>query len=437
MKIAVHGGGYVGLAVAVVLADVGHQVLLVEADAARAAELAAGRSPIAEPGVEALLGRGRASGALQVTNDAAAGGAFGSVQIVAVGTPARADGTTDETHVQAVAAAIGDAGVGPLTIVLKSTAPAAVLSRAVATVRAGYAARGLSHAVSGVMNPEFLRTGHAVEDFRSPDRVVLGGDPGAPLEEIADLYRAFVPADRVLCMSAESAALVKYAANAMLAVRVSFMNELAQLAAAHGADIEEVRAAVGADPRIGGEHLRAGLGYGGSCLPKDVAALIAEGRAAGVSLGVVAAAAAANDAQPHRIATLLEARLGSLRGRTIALWGLAFKGGTDDLREAPSAIVIADLINAGATVQAFDPAAGAAARLRYAQASGVQILASALDALRGADALVIAADWPEFRSVDLAAVRAALARGLVVDGRNLLDPAAARAAGLDYVGIGR
>ena len=194
---------------------------------------------------------------------------------------------------------------------------------------------------------------------------------------------------------------------------------------------------MGADPRIGGEHLRAGLGYGGSCLPKDVSSLIAEGRAAGVSLGVVAAAAAANDAQPHRIAALLEGRLGSLRGRTIALWGLAFKGGTDDLREAPSAIVIADLIAAGATVQAFDPAAGAAARLRYAQASGVQILASALDALRGADALVIAADWHEFRSVDLAAVRAALARGLVVDGRNLLDPAAARAAGLDYVGIGR
>ena len=437
MKIVVHGGGYVGLAAAVALADRGNSVLLVEVDPARAGALAGGRSAIAEPGVEELLGRVLTSGALLVTSDPAEGARWGELQFVAVGTPARGDGSTDESQLQAVATAIGATADSSVTLVLKSTAPAAALERALATVRAAFAARGVAHAVHGVVNPEFLRTGHALEDFCTPDRVVLGGEPGAALEAVAAVYLGFVPAERVMRMSAASAALVKYAANSMLAVRVSFMNELAALATAQGADIESVRAGVGADPRIGAAHLSAGLGYGGSCLPKDVASLVAEGRAAGVTLGVVAAAAAANDAQPHRVAALLREVVGDLRGKVVGVWGLAFKGGTDDLRDAPSAVVIRDLLNAGAMVSAYDPAAGDAARALYAGVDGVRVVDAALDAARGADALVIAADWPEFRSVDLTTLRGALADAVVVDGRNLLDPAAARAAGLTYVGIGR
>jgi UDPglucose 6-dehydrogenase len=287
------------------------------------------------------------------------------------------------------------------------------------------------------VNPEFLRAGSAVKDFFEPDRVVVGGENIDAVAAVASLYTPFVAAEKILTMDAASASLVKYAANAMLATRVSFMNELANLAEALGADIEGVRRGLGADPRIGSQYLSPGMGYGGSCLPKDVASLIAVGEVAGVTMGVARAVAEANDVQPHRIADKLERHLGDLAGRVIAVWGIAFKAGTDDMRDAPSRILITDLLTAGATVRAFDPAAGVGAKALYEKEHDVTIVGSAAEALQSADALAIAADWPEFRQVSPETIRAALSEPLVVDGRNLFDPVVMRESGITYCGVGR
>jgi len=417
MKITVYGAGYVGLVAAACFAEAGHEVLAVDPDPKRLASLNAGRVPFVEAGLDALVAKGIASGRLAFSGDPETAAAFSSMHFLAVGTPSAADGSTDESQLITAAHAIGRGAVGDVVVVVKSTAPVGAAERVIDEVRHELSQRGVAFQAEVVVNPEFLRAGSAVKDFFEPDRVVVGGENSSAVAAVASL--------------------VKYAANAMLATRVSFMNELANLAEALGADIEGVRRGLGADPRIGNQYLNPGMGYGGSCLPKDVASLIAVGEVAGVTMGVARAVAEANDVQPHRIADKLERHLGDLAGRVIAVWGIAFKAGTDDMRDAPSRILITDLLTAGATVRAFDPAAGKGAKTFYEKEHDVTIVESAAEALQGADALAIAADWPEFRQVSPETILAALSEPLVVDGRNLFDPVRMRESGITYCGVGR
>jgi UDPglucose 6-dehydrogenase len=437
LKITVYGAGYVGLVAAACFAEAGHDVLAVDPDPKRLASLNAGRVPFVEAGLDALVAKGIASRRLTFSGDLETAAAFSNMHFLAVGTPSAADGSTDETQLIAAAHAIGRGAVGDVVVVVKSTAPVGAAERVADEVRHELSQRGVGFQAEVVVNPEFLRAGSAVKDFFEPDRVVVGGESSGAVAAVASLYTPFVAAEKILTMDAASASLVKYAANAMLATRVSFMNELANLAEALGADIEGVRRGLGADPRIGSQYLSPGMGYGGSCLPKDVASLIAVGEVAGVTMGVARAVAEANDVQPHRITDKLERHLGDLAGRVIAVWGIAFKAGTDDMRDAPSRILITDLLTAGATVRAFDPAAGVGAKALYEKEHDVTIVGSAAEALQGADALAIAADWPEFREVSPDTILAALSEPLVVDGRNLFDPVRMREAGITYCGVGR
>ena len=437
MKLTVYGAGYVGLVAAACFADAGNEVLAVDADPKRLAELQTGQVPFVEAGLAALVQRGVTTGRLTFSGDPERAAAHAAIHFLAVGTPSAADGSTDESQLLAAAHAIGRGATESAIVVVKSTAPVGAAERVIDAVRHEFALRNLSYAAEVVVNPEFLRAGSAVRDFLEPDRVIIGGESPDAVATTASLYLPFVAPEKILHMDTASASLVKYASNAMLATRVSFMNELANLAEAMGADIDGIRRGIGADPRIGSRYLEPGMGYGGSCLPKDVASLIAVGEAAGVTMGIARAAAEANSLQPHRITEKLERHLGDLAGRTIAVWGIAFKADTDDLRDAPSHILIADLMEAGAIVRAFDPAAGQAARAHYGAASDVHITDSAIDALQGADALAIAADWHEFRTASLATIAQHLSEKLVVDGRNLFDPSAMSAVGITYCGVGR
>jgi UDPglucose 6-dehydrogenase len=437
MKIVVYGAGYVGLVAAACLAEAGHRVVCADPDKGRISSLRAGRVPFAEPGLDALVSNGIAAGRLEFSTDPEAAASSGPIQMLAVGTPAAQDGSTDESQLISVAHAIGRGAQGDVIVVIKSTAPVGAAERVIDEVRRGFSVREKEYHAEVVVNPEFLRAGSSVRDFLEPDRVVVGGESAAAIATVASLYASFTTADRILTMDLASAALVKYAANAMLATRISFMNELANLAEGIGADIAEVQRGIGADPRIGSSYLQPGMGYGGSCLPKDVASLIAVGEVAGATMGVIRATAEANSLQSHRLTEKLERHLGDLAGRTIAVWGLAFKGGTDDLRDSPSQTLIADLVDAGAVVRAYDPAAGESARRHYADEGDVEIVSSLRATLEGADALAITADWPEFRSVPLAEIAGSLKERVVADGRNLFSPAEAAAAGLTYAAIGR
>jgi len=437
MQIVVYGAGYVGLVAAACLAEVGHAVVSVDLDKDRIANLRSGRVPFVEPGLDALVASGIAAGRLAFSANPEEAAGRGEIHMLAVGTPAALDGSTDESQLMAAAHAIGRGANGSVILVLKSTAPVGAAERVIDEVRHEFSVRDVDFTAEIVVNPEFLRAGSSVRDFLEPDRVIVGGENQSAIATVASLYSAFTSTDRILTMDLASAALVKYAANAMLATRISFMNELANLAEVVGADIAEVQRGIGADPRIGGSYLQPGMGYGGSCLPKDVASLIAVGEVAGATMGVIRATAEANSLQAHRLTEKLERHLGDLAGRTIAVWGLAFKGGTDDLRDSPSHTLIADLVDAGAVVRAYDPAAGESARRHYADEGDVEIVSSLLAALEGADALAITADWPEFRSVQLAVIASALKERIVVDGRNLFSPMDAAAAGLTYSAIGR
>ena len=437
MKITVYGAGYVGLVAAACFAEVGHDVLAVDPNPERLQALQQGRVPFVEAGLDALVAKGVASGKLTFSGDPEVAARHGTMHVLAVGTPSSADGSTDESQLISVAHAIGRGAANNVIVVVKSTAPVGAAERVLDEVRHEFSLRAVPYAAQVVVNPEFLRAGSSVKDFLEPDRVVVGGDDADSVATVASLYASFVPPEKILRMDAASAALVKYAANAMLATRISFMNELANLAEAVGADVAEVQRGIGSDPRIGKEYLQPGMGYGGSCLPKDVASLISVGEVAGVTMGVARAVAEVNSVQAHRITEKLERHLGDLAGRTVAVWGIAFKSGTDDMRDAPSHILIQDLVDAGAKVQAFDPAAGDAARRHYAAEKDVTVVGTASEATRGADALVIAADWPEFRSAPVRELANALSERVVVDGRNLFDPAAMAAAGITYSGIGR
>ena len=439
MNVTVIGTGYVGLVVGACFADSGNHVLCLDVDAAKVAQLNAGGIPIYEPGLEAIVQRNRSAGRLQFTTDVAASVAHGELQLIAVGTPPDEDGSADLQHVLAAARAIGRHMDGFRVIVNKSTVPVGTADQVRAAIAEELAARGARHEFSVVSNPEFLKEGAAVEDFMRPDRIVIGADDARARELLRALYAPFQRSrERILEMGVRSAELTKYAANAMLATRISFMNELANLAERLGADIEEVRKGIGADPRIGFDFLYAGAGFGGSCFPKDVKALQRTADEAGRPLLLLAAVDKVNDAQKHVLGAKIQARFGAgLPGKRIALWGLAFKPNTDDMREASSRTLIADLLAAGATVSAYDPVAGAGARRLFANYGGVRIADSALGALEGCDALAIVTEWREFRSPDFAAMRAALAQPLIFDGRNLYDPAMVRAQGFEYFPIGR
>ena len=439
MKITVIGTGYVGLVTGTCLAEVGNDVLCLDVDAEKIATLNAGGVPIHEPGLEPLIRRNAAAGRLQFTTDADAAVAHGTLQFIAVGTPPEEDGSADMQYVLAAARSIGRRMTDFKIVVDKSTVPVGTADRVRAAIAEELAARGAKLAFAVASNPEFLKEGAAIEDFMKPDRVVIGAEDERAIAALRAVYAPFMRNhDRLLVMDVRSAELTKYAANAMLATRISFMNELANLADELGADVEHVRQGIGSDPRIGYHFLYPGVGYGGSCFPKDVKALRHTAGELGRPLRILDAVEAVNDAQKLRLVEKIVARMGAdLAGRTFALWGLAFKPNTDDMREAPSRALVAALVGRGAKVRAWDPVAIAEARKAMAGEPGLTFAASPAAALEGADALIVVTEWQEFRSPDFDAIRKALKEPLVFDGRNLYDPAVVRAAGLEYFAIGR
>jgi UDPglucose 6-dehydrogenase len=439
LPVTVFGAGYVGLVSAACLAGVGHRVVCVDTDALRVARLLCGEVPIHEPGLEALIARGMAAGRLHFTTSADEAVAHGRVQLIAVGTPSEEDGSADLQHVLAVADTIGSRLSGPTLILNKSTVPVGTAEHVHAVVQAALSRRGAQVAFNVLSNPEFLREGCAIGDFMQPDRVVVGTDDEAAAALVRQLYAPLLqrPAQWVR-MDVRSAELTKYASNAMLANRLSFMNELARLAEALDADVEQVRRGMAGDPRIGAHFLAPGCGYGGSCLPKDVRALQCSARAAGVPTPLLAAVEQINEQQKSLLAQrVVEHFGGSLEGCRIALWGLAFKPGSDDLREAPSARVLRILSQHGAQVVAYDPVAIAQARLQWRDVPGLRFAPDAASALDGADALVIVTEWPQFKEVDPHELRRRMREPLVFDGRNLLDPVRLAEHGVAWRGIGR
>jgi UDPglucose 6-dehydrogenase len=439
MKITVSGSGYVGLVTGACLAEMGNHVLCLDVDAEKIAVLQGGGVPIHEPGLEALIQRNAAAGRLQFTTDVDRAVQHGTIQFIAVGTPPGEDGSADLSHVVQAARAIGERMTDYKMIVDKSTVPVGTGDTVEATVREALQTRAVKVDFSVVSNPEFLKEGAAIEDFMKPDRVVIGTDDERSTHLMRALYSPFLRnRDRLLVMDRRSAELTKYAANAMLATRISFMNELANLAEKLGADIEWVRQGIGSDPRIGTQFLYPGCGYGGSCFPKDVKALRHTGQSVGMDLRVLGAVEAVNDAQKHVLVDKIVARFGpDLSGRRFAIWGLSFKPGTDDMREAPSLVVAKGLIERGATVCAYDPVAIEEAGRIMRGWRGIEFASSAPAAARGADALVIVTEWKEFRSPDFGELRNALKQPVVFDGRNLFDPAFARDGGIEYHCIGR
>ena len=439
MKITMIGTGYVGLVTGTCFAEVGNDVLCLDVDARKIAILNGGGVPIHEPGLEAMVRRNAAAGRLKFTTDVDASVAHGSLQFIAVGTPPDEDGSADMQYVIQAARNIGRRMRDPKVVVDKSTVPVGTADRVRAAIAEELAARGAAIPFAVASNPEFLKEGAAVEDFMRPDRVVVGASDERAVAALRALYAPFMRNhERFLVMDVRSAELTKYAANAMLATRISFMNELANLADRLGADIEMVRQGIGSDPRIGYHFLYPGVGYGGSCFPKDVKALQYTANEFGHPLEVLAAVETVNDAQKRVLVDKVVARLGpGLAGRTIALWGLAFKPNTDDMREAPSRVIVAALAALGARIVAYDPVAMDEAKRVFGDAPHLAYATSPLAACDGADALVVVTEWQEFRSPDFDVLKQRLKSPLVFDGRNLYNPPEVRAAGLEYFGIGR
>ncbi len=439
MNITIIGTGYVGLVTGACLAEAGNSVFCMDVDERKIDALNENRIPIFEPGLEPIVARNRRAGRLRFSTDVAASVAHGELQLIAVGTPPGEDSSADLQHVLAAASAIGRHMQDYKVIATKSTVPVGTADRVQGVLKEELSARKLDVKFSVVSNPEFLKEGAAVEDFKRPDRIIIGADDARAIALLRQLYAPFQRNhERVMVMGVRSAELTKYAANSMLATRISFMNEIANLAEALGADVEEVRLGIGSDPRIGYQFLYAGAGFGGSCFPKDVKALQRSATEAGRPLRLLAAVDAVNEAQKRVLAAKIKKRFGpDLAGRRFALWGLAFKANTDDMREAPSRTLIAELLDAGATLRAYDPAAGGEARKLFAGESRVEIVDSALAALEGADALAVVTEWQEFRSPDFAALRERLKVPAIFDGRNLYDPDVLRGLGFEYYAIGR
>jgi UDPglucose 6-dehydrogenase len=437
--VTVIGTGYVGLVSGACLAEMGNDVLCIDVDPKKIAILEGGGMPIHEPGLDQVVARNVAAGRLRFTTDVQRAVAHGTLQFIAVGTPPDEDGSADLQYVLAAARNIGRHMTDYKVVVDKSTVPVGTADKVHAAIGEELAARKVQVRYAVVSNPEFLKEGAAVDDFMRPDRIIVGADDEQAILLMRALYAPFQRShDKLVLMDLRSAELTKYAANAMLATRISFMNELALLAERLGADIELVRQGIGSDPRIGFGFLYSGCGYGGSCFPKDVKALIRTAHESGRELQVLRAVEAANDEQKRVLVDKVVGRFGEdLGGRRFALWGLAFKPNTDDMREAPSRVVIDALAARGASVCAYDPIAMDEARRTLGAVPSLSFAGSATDALADADALLIVTEWKEFRSPDFARIKAALRQPVVFDGGNMFDPALPEAAGIEYHAIGR
>ena len=441
MQVAIFGTGYVGLVSGTCLAEVGHRVVCVDVDQAKIEGLQRGVVPIYEPGLEPMVRANHAAGRLTFTTDAAAAVASAEVIFIAVGTPPDEDGSADLQYVLAVAHTIGRHLQAPAIVVDKSTVPVGTADRVREAIGAELAIRGLACDFDVVSNPEFLKEGAAVEDCMRPDRIILGSSREDSIGKLRRLYAPFNRNhDRIVAMDVRSAELTKYAANAMLAAKISFMNEIAGIAEKVGADVEQVRRGIGSDPRIGWHFIYPGAGYGGSCFPKDVQALARTAAQHGHEPILLQAVEAVNERQKGHLFGLMRRHYGAdtpMRGRTVALWGLAFKPDTDDMREASSRRLLAQLWEAGVRVRAFDPEAQEEARRIFGERDDLTLCHSAEEALEGADALAVVTEWKQFRSPDFALVRRSLRDAVIFDGRNLYDPAEVEAAGIAYWGIGR
>jgi UDPglucose 6-dehydrogenase len=439
VKITIFGSGYVGLVTGACLADVGNQVLCVDIDQDKIDRLNAGEIPIFEPGLEGVVARNREAGRLKFTTDVPQGVAHGLFQFIAVGTPPDEDGSADLQHVLAVARSIGEHMEEYRIVVDKSTVPVGTADKVKDEIARALAGRDAGIDFDVVSNPEFLKEGAAVEDFMRPDRIVVGTDNPRTTELLRLLYEPFNRQhDRLIAMDIRSAELTKYAANAMLATKISFMNELANLAERFGADIEHVRLGIGSDPRIGYHFIYPGAGYGGSCFPKDVKALAHSARKAGFPATLLEAVETVNERQKQVLFDKVSAHYGdSLAGRTVAIWGLSFKPNTDDMREASSRTLMEALWEAGAKVRAYDPKAREETHRIYGERPDLVLCKSAAEALEGADCLALVTEWMEFRSPDFDAVKAALKDPVIFDGRNVFDPSFIKRLGFTYYAIGR
>jgi UDPglucose 6-dehydrogenase len=439
LKITIIGTGYVGLVSGACFADLGNDVICFDVDQAKVQVLNEGGIPIYEPGLEGLVRRNAEAGRLRFTNDLKESVAHGLVQFIAVGTPSDQDGSADLRYVLAAARNIGKHMDEYRAIVDKSTVPVGTAERVRAVVEEELRQRGKSIPFSVVSNPEFLAEGAAVDDFMRPDRILIGADDERAIRLMRQLYSPINRNhDRLLVMDARSAELTKYAANAMLATRISFMNEIANLAEKLSANIENVRLGIGSDPRIGYHFLYAGCGYGGSCFPKDIQALQHTAGEYGMQLTIVDAVEKVNRTQKQRLLDKVRVRFGEhLDGRRFAVWGLSYKPNTDDMREAPSRVVMNGLLARGASIRAYDPVATKEAKRLFANEPGVSFSESLLGTLDGADALVIVTEWKEFRSPDFEEVKRRLKQPVVFDGRNLYDPAILKDSGIEYFSVGR
>jgi UDPglucose 6-dehydrogenase len=439
MRVTIFGSGYVGLVTGACLADAGNHVVCVDVDAAKIERLKRGEVPIHEPGLDALIKRNAEAGRLEFTTDAAKGVEHGLFQLIAVGTPPGEDGSADLRYVLAVARTIGTHLNRYCIVVTKSTVPVGTADKVRAELQRTISGRGAKAEFDVVSNPEFLKEGAAIADFMKPDRVVIGTDNPRTTELMRALYEPFTRNhDRLIVMDIRSAELTKYAANAMLATKISFMNELANIAERVGADIEKVRVGIGSDPRIGYSFIYPGTGYGGSCFPKDVQALIRSSNEAGHQPLIMNAVEAVNGRQKEVLFHKMQRHFtDGLKGRTFALWGLAFKPNTDDMREAPAVTLIELLLKAGAKVRAYDPVASGEAQRIFAGRPDVMLAKNAYEAAQGADALAIVTEWQEFRSPDFERLKEILKNPVIFDGRNLYDPAMAGRFGITYYAIGR
>jgi UDPglucose 6-dehydrogenase len=438
MRVTIFGSGYVGLVTGACLADAGNHVICVDVDAGKIERLNRGDVPIHEPGLDVVIKRNAEAGRLEFTTDAAKGVEHGLFQLIAVGTPPDEDGSADLRYVLAAARSIGTHMNRYCVVITKSTVPVGTADKVRQELQATLAGRGASVEFDVVSNPEFLKEGAAIQDFMKPDRVVIGTDNPRVTELMRALYEPFIRNhDRLIVMDIRSSELTKYAANAMLATKISFMNELANIAERLGADIEKVRVGIGSDPRIGYSFIYPGTGYGGSCFPKDVQALIRSSQEAGHKAQILTAVEEVNERQKEVLVHKMKRHFSELRGRTFALWGLAFKPNTDDMREAPSRAIIDMLLEAGARVRAYDPVAASEARRVYGNRQDFTVCKNAYEAADGADALAIATEWQEFRSPDFDRLKQLLKTPVIFDGRNLYDPGMVGRFGFTYHAIGR
>ena len=439
MKIAMIGSGYVGLVTGACLAEVGHTVACVDVDPEKVRALNTGVIPIFEPGLERIVAGNGAAGRLSFTTQVQDVVEVSEIIFIAVGTPSDANGAADLQYVLAAARSIGEVMTESKIVVIKSTVPVGTVYRVKQVIADQLTLRGLDIQFYVASNPEFLKEGSAIEDFLKPDRIVIGVEDEIVKETMKTLYSPFNRnRDRLIVMDIISAELTKYAANSMLATKISFMNEMANIAERVGADIENVRRGIGSDPRIGHHFIYPGCGYGGSCFPKDVSALVSTAKMLGYDTPLLDAVELVNKRQKLVPIRKIKRRFGDdLSGRHFAMWGLAFKPNTDDMREAPSILAIRELIGAGATINAFDPVARATAEIEFGDFEGLSFSDDAYDVLRGAHALILLTEWSMFRSPDLERMAGLLAEKVIIDGRNVFDPDAMRRGGFEYFGIGR